>query len=99
MGVTAADNRLLVEADLFRYRAGIPWRDLPERFGDLKTVHRRLSCWARRGVWNRIFELLAEAVDNKYAMIDSKIVRAHQHRAGAHKRLAKTKPSAAPAAG
>src|SRR5205823_5045459 len=37
VGVTAADNRLFVEAVLYRYRAGIPWRDLPERFGDWKT--------------------------------------------------------------
>src|SRR6201996_4441816 len=37
VGVTARDNRLFVEALLYRYRAGIPWRDLPERFGDWKT--------------------------------------------------------------
>lgn len=42
-GVTAADNRLFVEAVLFRYRAGVPWRDLPDRFGDWKNVHRRFS--------------------------------------------------------
>ena len=41
VGVTAADNRLFVDAVLYRYRAGIPWRDLPERFGDWKNVHRR----------------------------------------------------------
>jgi transposase len=43
VGVTAQDNRLFVEAVLYRYRAGIPWRDLPERFGDWKNVHRRFS--------------------------------------------------------
>ena len=47
VGVTAADNRLFVEAVLYRYRAGIPWRDLPERFGDWKNVHRRFSRWAK----------------------------------------------------
>ena len=41
VGVTAKDNRLFVEAVLYRYRAGIPWRDLPERFGDPKKVHTR----------------------------------------------------------
>ena len=46
VGVTAANNRLFVEAVLYRYRAGIPWRDLPERFGDWKNVHRRFSRWA-----------------------------------------------------
>ena len=42
MGVTARDNRLFVEAVLYRYRAGIPWRDLPERFGDSNNVHHRI---------------------------------------------------------
>lgn len=97
VGVTAADNRLFVEAVLFRYRAGIPWCDLPERFGDWKNVHRRFSRWAKTGVWKRVFELLAEDADNEYAMIDSTIVRAHQHSAGAEKKTAKTRPSAAPA--
>ena len=99
VGVTAADNRLFVEAVLFRYRAVIPWRNLPERFGDWTNVHRRFSRWARRGVWKRVFELLAEEADNEYAMIDSTIVRAHQHSAGAQKKRAKIKPSADPAVG
>jgi hypothetical protein len=30
VGVTAKGNRLFVEAAPYRYRAGIPWRDLPE---------------------------------------------------------------------
>ena len=55
VGVTASDNRLFVEAVLYRYRAGIPWRDLPERFGDCKNVHRRFSRWAETGVWERVF--------------------------------------------
>ena len=42
VGGTATDNRLFVEAVLYRYRAGMPWRDLPTRFGDWKSVHRRL---------------------------------------------------------
>ena len=98
VGVTAADNRLFVDAVLYRYRAGIPWRDLPERFGDWNNTHRRFSRWAKSGVWQRVFEHLAEAADTEYAMIDSTIVRAHQHSAGAQKKLAKTRPSAARAA-
>jgi transposase len=89
VGVTAADNRLFVEAVIYRYRAGIPWRDLPERFGDWKNVHRRFSRWAQSGVWERVFQLLAADADNEYAMIDSTIVRAHQHSAGAQKRMAR----------
>jgi len=95
VGVTAKDNRLFVEAVLYRYRAGIPWRDLPERFGDPIKIHTRFSRWAKSGVWERVFKHLADEADNQYAMIDSTIVRAHQHSAGALKKTAKTKRSAA----
>ena len=85
VGVTAAANRLFVAAVLYRYRSGMPWRDLPERFGDFRVVHVRHSRWAKKGVWQRVFEALATDADNEYAMIDSTIVRAHQHSAGAKK--------------
>ena len=86
VGVTAKDNRLFIEAVLYRYRAGIPWRDLPERFGHWKNVHTRFSRWTKAGVWAKIFQHLAGEADNEYAMIDSTIVRAHQHSAGAAKK-------------
>lgn len=86
VGATARDNRLFVEAVLYRYRAGIPWRDLPERFGDWKNVHRRFSRWAQSGVLEAVFAHLASDAGNEYAMIDSTIVRAHQHSAGAVKK-------------
>ena len=91
------DNRLFVEAVLYRYRAGIPWRDLPERFGDWKIVHQRFGRWAKNGVFERIFKMLANDHDNEYMMIDATIVRAHQHSAGARKKTA-SKRSADPAA-
>ena len=94
VGGTAKDNRLFVEAVLYRYRAGIPWRDLPERFGDFRVVHTRHSRWAASGVWERVFGVLSQDADNEYAMIGSTIVRAHQHSAGAQKKQAKTKLSA-----
>jgi transposase len=99
VGVTAKDNRLFVEAVLYRYRAGIPWRDLPERFGDFRVVHTRFSRWAKTSVWARVFGHLAQDADNEYAMFDATIVRAHQHSAGAQKTTAKTKRSAAAKAG
>ena len=83
VGGTAKDNRLFVEAVLYRYRAGLPWRDLPERFGDFRVIHTRHMRWSKSGVWQRLFEQLAAEADNEYAMIDSTIVRAHQHAAGA----------------
>ena len=89
-GGTAADNRLFVEAVLFRFRAGIPWRDLPERFGDWKIVYQRFNRWAKSGVFERVFRLLASDHDNEYMMIDATIVRAHQQvSAGAQKRMAR----------
>ena len=72
----------------YRYRAGIPWRDLPERFGDWKIVYQRFSRWAKSGVFERIFKQLASDHDNEYMMIDATIVRAHQHSAGARKKTA-----------
>ena len=95
VGVTAKDNRLFVEAVLYRYRAGIPWRDLPERFGRFDTVHKRHSRWSNSGVWLRVFKALSEDSDNEYAMIDSTIVRAHQHSAGAQKKTNQTNVLAA----
>ncbi len=95
VGVTAKNNRLFVEAVLYRYRAGIPWRDLPERFGDFRVVHTRFSRWASKGVWQQMFEVLASDADNEYAMIDATIVRAHQHSAGAKKGSHRQKRSVA----
>jgi transposase len=95
VGRTAKDNRLFVEAVLYRYRTGIPWRDLPERLGCGIKVQTRFSRWAKAGVWERVFQYLAADADNEYAMIDSTIVRAHQHAAGAPKNLAMIRLSAA----
>ena len=92
-GATAKDNRLFVDAVLYRYRAGIPGRDLPERFGDFRVVHTRHSRWSQSGVWQRVFEALAQDADNEYAMIDATIVRAHQHSAGAKGGIQKSRPS------
>ena len=87
-------NRLFVEAVIWKFRSGAPWRDLPERFGDWKNTHRRFSRWATSGVWESLFKALADDADNEYAMIDATIVRAHQHSAGTRKKGGATKPSA-----
>lgn len=86
VGVTAKDNRLFVEAVIYRYRAGIPWRDLPERFGDWKNTYNRFNRWSKTKVWEKIFKHLSKDPDNEYAMLDSSAVRAHQHSAGAKKK-------------
>ena len=99
VGVTGKNNRLFIEAVLYRYRSGIPWRDLPQHFGDWKNIHRRHSRWAKSGIWERIFKALLEDPDNEYAMIDSTIVRAHQHSAGGKKGTLPGSASAGAAAG
>ncbi len=99
VGGTAKDNRLFVEAVIYRYRAGIPWADLPRRFGDPKAIHKRMRRWCESGVFDSMFKLLASDHDNEYMMIDATIVRAHQHSAGARKKGGPmTKPSGAPVA-
>src|ERR1039458_8330011 len=85
-GRPAKDNRLFVEAVLYRYRAGIPWRDLPERFGDWKIVHQRFGRWAKSGIFARVFNMLASDHATEFIMIDAPIVRPHQHSAGARKK-------------
>ncbi len=98
VGGTAADNRRFVEAVLYRYRAGVPWRDLPEWFGGWKNTHRRFRRWCESGVFERIFKMLAADHDNEYMMIDSTIIRAHQHSAGARKKRGSARPSVDPEA-
>ena len=82
-GRPGEDNRLFVDAVLWLARAGAPWRDLPKEFGHWNSVFQRFRRWAKKGVWERIFNALVENPDFEYLIIDSTIVRAHQHAAGA----------------
>jgi transposase len=75
-------DRDFVNAVIWRVRTGVPWRDLPERFGSWKTVYNRFDRWAKRGVWKRLFEELAIEVDEAGSLLDATIVRAHQDAAG-----------------
>src|ERR1700734_1262760 len=79
-------NPLFVDAVIWKFRTGVPWRDMPTRFGAWKNIHTRFSRWAIKGVWQSLFKTLADDPDNEYAMIDATIVRAHQHSAGACKK-------------
>jgi transposase len=83
-GVTAKDNRLFVNAVLWIARTGAPWRDLPERFGPWGSAWKRFDRWAKEGVWGRVFEALLDP-DLEWMILDSTVVRAHQHAAGAEK--------------
>jgi putative transposase len=81
-GVTAQDNRRFVEAVLWIVRTSSPWRDLPPVFGKWNSVFVRFSRWSRDGVWWSLFRALADDPDFEYVIVDSTIVRAHQHAAG-----------------
>lgn len=97
-GRTAKDNRLFFEAVLWIARTGSPWRDLPEELGNWHTTFVRFSRWRDAGVWDRVAQGLAGEADLERVFIDSTIVRAHQHAAGAQKKLG-AKRSAARGAG
>ncbi len=96
-GRTGTDNRLFVDAVLWLCRTGSPWRDLPDEFGPWYSVYTRFWRWSKNGVWESLFKALADDPDFEYLMIDSTIVRAHQHAAGAKGGL-KITPSGARAA-
>jgi transposase len=94
------NNRLFIDAVLWMARAGARWRDLPERLGDHRTVKRRYYDWIERGVFADIFTALGSEPDLEWLSIDSTIVRAHQHAAGARREKGGLMPRAwaAPAA-
>jgi transposase len=92
-GVPRTDDRRVLNGIFFVLRTGSPWRDLPERYGPYTTVYNRYNRWAKTGVWLRIFEVLAEQSPQSMVLIDSSIIRAHQHAAGG-KKGARITPSA-----
>lgn len=78
------DNRRFINSVLWIARSGAPWRDLPERYGKWNSVFTRFNRWSKKGVWQRIFAALQEP-DLDWVMLDSSIVRTHQHAAGQKK--------------
>lgn len=85
------DRRRVINGILWRMRTGAPWRDLPERYGPWKTCYERYRRWAVDGTWARVKQQViarAEASGDVDwdAQVDSTVVRAHQHAAGARKR-------------
>ena len=85
-GVTAKDNQRFVEAVLWIMRTGSPWRDLPEELGHWHRTYVRFSRWRDSGVWERVATALRGEADREHLFLDSTIVRAHQHSAGAQKK-------------
>lgn len=86
VGVTAQDNRLFINAVIWIFKTGAPWRDLPERFGNWSSIHRRFSRWSATGIFDKIFRILSADADMEFLLMDGTIVKAHQHAAGAKKK-------------
>jgi len=84
-GWTSGDNRLFIDAILYVAKTGIPWRDLPARFGHWDTAYKRFNRWCKKGTWQRVFEALQDP-DLEWLIIDSTVVRAHPCAAGAPKK-------------
>ncbi|WP_425470665.1 IS5 family transposase [Saccharothrix australiensis] len=85
------DHRQVINAILWKLRTGAPWRDLPERYGPWKTAHERLRLWTADGTWQRILDRVIVKDDSVGGLewivsVDSSVVRAHQHAAGARKK-------------
>lgn len=93
-GVTAKDNRLFLEAVLWIARTGSPWRDLPAALGNWHATYTRFSRWGKKGVWQRLIEAISDDVDLEALFVDSTVVRAHQHAAGAQKKKARKRSGA-----
>jgi transposase len=83
-------NREALEGILYILRTGTPWRDLPPAYGRWHTIYMRWQRWIERGVWWNILRLLKrlKGVELKIVFLDSTVVRAHQHAAGAAKKKA-----------
>jgi transposase len=96
-GAAARDNRLVLEAVLWRVRTGAPWRDLPSDFGGWNGVFQRFRRWVKGGVFERVFQRLSDEPDFECALVDGAIVTAHP-KAGGAKGGPGTRPSAARAA-
>ena len=85
------DHRQVLNGILWKLRTGAPWRDLPERYGPWRTVYARFVRWQRDGTWDRLLahvQTKSDAVGEVIweVSIDSSVVRAHQHAAGARKK-------------
>jgi len=82
------DHRLVLDGVFWIARTGAPWRDLPEAFGKWSTVYRQFRRWTLSGTWDVLLASLNDSGEGQDSvqMIDSTIVRAHQHAAGAQKK-------------
>ena len=83
-GRPGKSNREMLDAILYWLNTGIPWRDLPERFGPWQSVYSRFRAWTKAGVWENILRTLTEQdlVDETTLRLDSTTIKIHQHASG-----------------
>jgi transposase len=86
-GVKPKNNRRVLNGIFWVLRAGAPWRDMPERYGPYTTAYNRFNRWRKAGIWDQLMDAIVKAHDGKVQMIDSSIVRVHQHASGPKKRV------------
>ena len=77
------DDRKIVNAIFYVLRTGMPWRDLPARYGPYTTAYNRFNRWSRRGIWKLVFDRLASKSHDSLYLIDSTVVKAHRAASGA----------------
>jgi transposase len=87
-GPQPRNNRRVMNGIFWILRTGAPWRDLPERYGPYTTAYNRFNRWRKAGIWDRLMDTVTKAHDGKVQMIDSSIVRVHQHASGVKKTVA-----------
>src|SRR5688572_9117208 len=80
-GVARVDDRRVLNGIFWVLRSGAPWRDLPGIYGPRTTCYNRFVRWQRAGIWTAIMNALAAAHDAAIQMIDTSMVRVHQHAA------------------
>ena len=98
-GVARVEDRRVLNGIFWRLRSGSPWADIPERYGPYTTCYNRFVRWRKAGVWDKLLAAVSEAYNGKIQMIDSSVVRVHQHAANGEKKAAEVVAWAVPAAG
>ena len=98
-GVARVDDRRVLNGIFWRLRSGSPWADVPERYGPSTTCYNRFVRWRKAGIWDKLLQSISEAYAGKIQMIDSSVVRVHQHAANGKKEAVEVVAWAAPVAG
>ncbi len=98
-GVPRIDDRRVTNGNLWRFRAGTPWRDAPDCYGPRTTLYKRFVRWREAWIEDRILSAISEAYDGDIVMIDSSCVRVHQHGAAAKRGIGTMAAWDAPGAG